>query len=88
VKLRPLSPLGFLALAAAIVAVFGVLHLAGLRADASILSGTAPPDAAGPLLGVSYVLAYFAAVILAPILTLAAGVMELSLRWMKRRSGP
>lgn len=67
----------FLIAAAVIAALYAVAHALGLRAYTAILSGTSPPGGDGPAawaLGIGYVLCYFAAVIGAPILILAAGV--------------
>ncbi len=75
---RLLSPAGLAAGAAVIAALYGGAHALGLRAYAGILSGTAPPGgsgAAGIALGLAYVALYFACVVGAPILALAAGVM-------------
>jgi hypothetical protein len=69
------SPRGFLLVAAVLWVLYGVAHALGLRDDASILSGTAPPGgAAGIVLGLCYVALYFAAVIAAPILVVGAVV--------------
>jgi hypothetical protein len=70
------SPLGFLITASAIGALYGASHLAGLREDTSILSGTMPPGgAAAAALGFLYVCLHFACVLGAPILVLGAGVL-------------
>jgi hypothetical protein len=62
-------------------AAFALLHALGLRAYTSILSGTAPTgdpaDLRAVALGCAYVVFYFAAVVVAPILTLAAGLLAL-----------
>jgi hypothetical protein len=59
-----------LALNALAVVTFAVLHLAGARAYAGFLSGTVAGG--GELLvGIAYVLAYFAVVLWVPITTLA-----------------
>jgi hypothetical protein len=74
---RLLSPRGFVTAAAVIAVVFGILHALGLRPYTSILSGTAPPGAGGGeavLLGLVYVAAYFACVVAAPVLAIAAGI--------------
>jgi hypothetical protein len=87
VKRAVVSPAG-LAIAAVIIAVaFGVAHALGLRPYTAVLSGTAPPGASGGAaiaLGLAYVALYFAFVIVAPILLIAAGVMRL----VTRRSSP
>jgi hypothetical protein len=55
------------------VAVLLVCHALGMREDVSVLSGTASATGAeSALLGVIYVLAWFAALVVAPILTLGA----------------
>jgi hypothetical protein len=71
---RPLvSPRSFVVLAIAIAVLFGVAHAVGLREHTSILSGTslAVESAAA---GVIYTLLYFAFVLGAPILILAAAI--------------
>ena len=56
-----------------LVLALGFFHALGMREEVSVLSGTAPPGAhASPLLGVVYALSWFAALIVAPILALAA----------------
>ena len=74
------SPAGFLAAAALISALYGLAHLAGLRAYTTILSGSAPPGGGDPnaatALGLAYLALHFACVIGAPILVLAAGVLR------------
>ncbi len=55
------------------VAILLVVHALGMREDVSVLSGTAPAGgAASALPGVIYVLAWFAALVVAPILALGA----------------
>ena len=76
--LRPqlFSPLGFVMLAVGLALVFVACHLAGLRSYTCVLCGQSPSGnpADGPAcsLGCLYVLAYFGAVVAAPILALAA----------------
>ena len=75
--------------AGSMVALFVALHVLGWRDDTRIISGTA----AGPgldsaltaLRGVLYALAYFGAVILAPILIIAAGLLAGFSRLVGRR---
>ncbi|APR80886.1 Hypothetical protein A7982_06233 [Minicystis rosea] len=68
-----------MALAAAIITiVYGGMHALGLRENAAILSGTAPPGASGGeavALGLAYVGFHFAAVVGAPILVIAAVIL-------------
>ena len=59
-----------LALSALIGAAFAVAHLAGLRQHTAVLSGTSGSAA----LGVGYALLYFAFVVVAPMLALAAAI--------------
>ena len=78
------TPVALLLPALVSVTALGVLHAAGAREAVGILSGTAPPGHAADavyawLLGLGYVLAWFASVLLAPILALAA-VADLLLR--------
>jgi hypothetical protein len=68
---KAVSPRGFLATAAAIGVLYGLAHLAGLRDDTAILSGTAPPSGV-PALGLVYVALHFAWVIGVPVLGLGA----------------
>jgi hypothetical protein len=75
--------------AALLVAAFVVCHLLGLREHVSVLSGTPPPAGGGdPLLGVAYALAWFGAVVFAPILAIAAGVLAALDRLRSRRPAP
>ena len=73
------TPKGLLIRAGAIVMVFAVLHLLGWREDTSILAGAV----AGPgqnvrvhaVMGMTYAAAYFATVVLVPIVVIAAGIL-------------
>jgi hypothetical protein len=71
---RLVSPPGFVAAALILGALYGAAHLAGLREDTTILSGTAPPGGGSAALGLVYVALHFAFVIGAPILVLAAAI--------------
>ncbi len=75
------TPRGWAVRASLIITVFVVLHLLGWRTDTKIISGTSPlKDFASKLAaarGVIYGLAYFGAVVLAPILLIAAGIARL-----------
>ena len=87
--LRPLlasslfSPRGLLARAAVLLAVFGLFHLLGWRDDTRIFSGTSLPYTPAVVCGVLYAAAYFSAVILCPIMILAAGINAVLLRFLK-----
>ena len=74
-----LTPAGLLVRAALIVVFFAVCHWAGWREHTTFLSGT-PASVGGSVntsavLGVVYMAGYFGVVLLAPILTLAAGLL-------------
>lgn len=71
-------------LAFAIAFIFMGLHLAGLRDWVSIISGTPVPNVPfeGAVFGgLSYVLSWFALLILAPILVIASLLYLLLQRW-------
>jgi hypothetical protein len=86
---RGISPRSLLVAAATIAIAFGLSHVAGLRHYAGFLSGSAPVgmrDGAPPAaFGLIYVLLYFACVVVAPILALAAGILAVLTR--RRPSG-
>ena len=75
------------------LALFGVFHLSGWREDTSILSGTFRDHNAclAAARGVLYALSYFAAVVVSPILILAAGLdlflSQILIRFKRRRQG-
>ncbi len=79
-----ISPLGFWALAAFLVVLYGALHAAALRRYTAILSGAFPASDGEILLGVTYIVACFACVLAAPILALA-GVLLYLLNWVVGR---
>ena len=74
-----LSPQGLFLRAIAIVGVFILLHLFGLRENMSILSGTSPTgepgDHGSTFLGALYMMFYFGAVLVSPILVFASGFL-------------
>jgi phosphotransferase system glucose/maltose/N-acetylglucosamine-specific IIC component len=80
------SPKDFVRHAMLIVLVFALIHALGLRDYTSVLNGTTgsvemdPGDAA--LLGIVYILFYLAAILLAPILLIAAALIEV---WQRIR---
>jgi hypothetical protein len=65
-------PFGLVRVAAIGVAVFAVLHLLGARESTSVLSGTSPGSGTAAFLGAAYAVAYFGAVVGAPVLVIAA----------------
>lgn len=84
-KIQVVSPMGFVMAAGSITCAFALLHIAGLRESTTILSGTAPPGGGSSGLGILYVVMYFAFVVIAPILAIAAVVMALFMRYFRRR---
>ena len=83
------SPKDFVRRAAVIAFLFLVAHLAGLREYTSFLSGTVPsPDTSWKLtifFGLIYLVLYFAFVLLAPILLLAALVQRCVQSFLNRQ---
>ena len=82
------SPKDFVRHAVLIVVLFAVVHLFGLREYTSIISGTMASPTLGAetctLLAIIYMVFYFGAVVLAPVLLIAAGLLLL---WEKVRAG-
>lgn len=76
-----LSPKDLVRHAALVVLLFAVAHAAGWRQFTSIISGTMAEPRLGPdvcaLLGSGYAALYFATMVLAPILLIAAGLLKL-----------
>lgn len=83
------SPAGFALRAGLLFVFFLVVHLAGLREYASILSGTMPQGPIGQTVSqffaVLYIFLYLGAVVIAPILGIAALVFFLLEKWFMRR---
>jgi hypothetical protein len=83
------SPKDFVRRALLIAVTFLAVHLAGLREFTSILTGTAGSTNLGwsacAFLGLAYIVAYLAFVLLAPSLLLAAGLLVLWERWRAPR---
>jgi len=83
------SPKDFVRRAAVIAFLFLVAHLAGLSEYTSFLSGTVPsPDTSWKLtifFGLIYLVLYFAFVLLAPILLLAALVQRCVQSFLNRQ---
>lgn len=75
-----------------ILLAFAVIHLLGLREYTSVLNGTTGavdmnPDNAA-LLGIIYVLFYLAAILLAPICFITAGLLTLWEKFKTSRHTP
>jgi hypothetical protein len=87
-----LTPRGWLVRAAIIIFAWALMHLLGWRDDTRIISGTSLPNdfagAVGASRGVAYLLAYFAAVVVAPILVIGAGILWLSTLNLRSRHRP
>lgn len=86
---RVVSPGGFLLSAVLLAGVFLVCHLAGWRQNMSFLCGTPPTGQEEDLpilFGLLYALSYFAAVLIAPVLLLAAGIFALLLKLRREDS--
>jgi hypothetical protein len=64
--------------------LFAVFHLLGWRDDTAIISGTSlsPDTKFAVIRGMLYGLTYFLAVIVSPILIIAAGINALLRRWV------
>jgi phosphotransferase system glucose/maltose/N-acetylglucosamine-specific IIC component len=81
------SPKDFVRHAILIVLVFAVMHALGLREYTSVLNGTTGSVEMDPtyaaLLGIVYILFYLAAILLAPILLIAAGLIT---AWQRIRT--
>ena len=74
---HPISPGGFVVLAAILAALYGLFHLLGWREHVSSVYATAAPDGGKVVMGLAYAAAYFGFVLAAPILALAAGIFAL-----------
>ena len=85
-----LRPAGWLGSAICLLAVFVVLHLLGWRDDMSFLTGTVSPTRADLMIlrGTMYGLSYLAAVIVSPILILAAVLRAILERLLARPEPP
>jgi|SRR5688572_18497274 hypothetical protein len=62
-----------------------LLELGGARIHASILTGQLPASAADGLAGLAYVLAWFSAILLAPILAIAGSLVFAATRAVSSR---
>jgi len=81
------SPKDFVRHAVLIVVLFAIAHVFGLREYTSMISGTMASPSLGAetctLLAMIYLVFYFGAVVLAPVLLIAAGLLLL---WEKVRA--
>jgi hypothetical protein len=79
------SPAGFLTRAALFLVLYVIFDFAGARAYTTFLSGTVPQGALGQgvsgYLGITYLLLYLLAFVVAPILVIAAAIFW----WVERR---
>jgi len=73
------SPKDFVRHAVLVVVLFGIAHVCGLREYTAMISGTMASPSLGAeictLLAIIYMLLYFGAVVFAPILLIAAGLL-------------
>jgi hypothetical protein len=87
-----LSPGDLVVKAALIALVFGVCELGGLREHTTIISGTTAAPGAGAgmsaVWAATYLVSYFAFVLAAPILLLAAALVLLVNRWWRLANPP
>jgi hypothetical protein len=77
-----------LRIAGLLVVVFLLSHLLGLRSQTGILSGTRPEATWEIFLGLFYVLSWFSAILVAPILALAnlfQAILTIAARRLPRR---
>lgn len=91
--LAPTFTPGGLALRAVLIGVaFAALHAAGLREATSFISGTSatgqPLTTAMAMSGAVYLIVFFGAVIVSPILLLAAGILWGMERIVTRKNNP
>lgn len=87
-RLDPFSPAGLAARAGLLAAVYLVCEISGLRAYTTFLSGTSQATSwSGTVVGgVAFLAAYFGAVLGAPTLLLAAGLLGAWRRFNRRQS--
>jgi hypothetical protein len=74
------TPRGLIVRAIYLVLLFGIVHLLGLREYTTFLSGTVARQTSlttTAILGSVYALSYLAAILIAPILVMAAGLLKL-----------
>ena len=87
-----LSPRDLLQRAGAISVLFLVAHLAGLREFTSVLNGTIGSVAVGwnlsAFLAVVYIVLYLAFVVLVPVLVLAAVILAVWRRCVRKAENP
>jgi len=69
-----LSARAWCVVAALLVVAWAMAHGLGWRDDTRIISGTGVPSGGAVLRGVAYAASYFAGVVVAPILVIAAGL--------------
>lgn len=73
------TPRGLLVRALVLAAIFAALHLAGLRSQTSVLCATLQEEGGRQFWGIfgaaAYIVTYLLAVVVAPILALAAGLL-------------
>lgn len=86
-KAPAFTPAGFLVRAAVLSGVYGLLSILGLREYTCVLSLTFPggtPRGLSLFFCLVYLLSYFSFILMVPILGIAAGLLAMALRWVKR----
>ena len=84
------TPKGLAIRAMVLVLVYLVLHAVGLREYVTVFSGTSPTgklELLPAVFGASYAIAYLGAVVIAPILTLAAALFALAAALVRALEG-
>ena len=87
-RIEGFSPMGFVCVAAVLIAVWGVCELAGQREATTFLSGTALGNDFTSTVrrGTVYLLAYFGGTLGAPIFLIAAALLALWQRLIPKSS--
>lgn len=84
-----LSPSGMLILTVLLAGAYAAAHAAGWRENVSLLAGTSFPGPTGRMgqaaTAGGYIMLYFGAMVVAPILALASGIMWALQKILKRR---
>jgi hypothetical protein len=80
-----LSPRGMLLRAGLLVVIYALFHVLGWREHVSAVYATSSARPVAAVAGILYALSYFALVLLAPILAVAAGILAVLQRVLARR---
>lgn len=74
---------GLLLLGLSLLLLYGLATILGFRAEVAVLTGTYTTAGAAAA-GAIYVVLHLAATALAPVLLLAAGIVAIAGRWLRR----